>query len=453
VRALKWILITLAGLVALAVAGVFIVTQLVDPDVFKPRIVAAISRATGRPVELAGDLTLGWYPWLALSTGAGALGNPPQFSGPPLLRWREARLGARLLPLLRGEFVLDRIRVDGLDLALRREASGRANWDGLADALGGGGGGSKAPPLQLAGLDLRDARLAFVEEVEGTRLQLDSLDLTAGAWSAGQTTPLPIEAGFTLSVGGQRLLEQVKIRTSLTFGASTLHLSETRLATRVHAAGLATDGVPLALEFAAASLDPGRASYRLPSLRVALGTARLELRELAFEQPEAAPPKAGAAFSLAPTSLRALLLTLGIEPPRTADARALESFAVDGRFALEAGTLTIEPLTLVLDDTRLIGRVSRGGEPAVAQFSLAGNAMNLDRYLEPDDVESAPFKFPGAALGALRARGTLALETATFDDLAFEGLVVRLLFDEQGLRGDPAAAAAPTPATTPGRAP
>ncbi len=188
-------------------------------------------------------------------------------------------------------------------------------------------------------------------------------------------------------------------------------------------------------------MDPDQASYRLPSLRVALGAARLELREFAFDQPESAQPRAGAVFSLAPTSLRALLVTLGIEPPRTADARALESIAVDGRFALAAGTLTIEPLTLVLDDTRLIGRVSRGGEPALAQFTLAGNTMNLDRYIEPDDVDSAPFTFPGAALGALRARGTLALENATFDDLAFEGLVVRLLFDEQGLRGDPAAAA------------
>ena len=90
----------------------------------------------------------------------------------------------------------------------------------------------------------------------------------------------------------------------------------------------------------------------------------------------------------------------------------------------------------------------RGGEPPLAEFTLAGNTMNVDRYLEPDDVESEPFRFPGEALGALRARGTLALENATFDDLAFEGLVVRLLLDEQGLRGDPGAAAgaARTPA-------
>ena len=146
-RPLKWILIAAAGLVALLLAGVLVVTQWVDPDVFKPRIVAALRDATGRPVELPGELELAWYPWLALRTGAGSLGNPPGIAGAPLARWREARLGARLLPLLRGEFELDRLRFDGLEVELRRDAAGRDNWSGLLDAAGGGG---DSRPLRLA---------------------------------------------------------------------------------------------------------------------------------------------------------------------------------------------------------------------------------------------------------------------------------------------------------------
>jgi AsmA protein len=445
VRPFKWILIALAGLVALLFAGVVVVTQWVDPDVFKPRIVAALSQATGRPVALPGDLELAWYPWLALRTGEGSVGNAPPFTAPPLMAWREARFGARLLPLLRGELVLDRVRLDGLDLRLQRDAAGRANWEGL----GAGGGDGAARPLTLAGLDLRGARLEFRDAGAGTRLQVDALDLTTGPFETGSAAPVDVKAGFALSVGGQRLFEQATLQTRLSLpqaggGASApavLTLGPTRFAARVRAAGLAAAGVPLALELPSATLDLDRSAYRLPAAEVSIGAARFALQAIAYDQPGEAPPRIAAGFSLAPTSLRALLVTLGIEPPVTADPKALGAFGVDGRVALADGALTIEPLTILLDDTRLVGRVHRGGEPPLAEFTLEGNAMNVDRYLEPDEIESEPFRFPGEALGALRARGTLTLENATFDGLAFEGLVVRLLLDEQGLRGDPAAAA------------
>ncbi len=454
-RPLNWILIALAGIVAMLLIGVLVVTQWVNPNVFKPRIVAALAAATGRPVALPGDLELAWYPWLALRTGEGSLGNPPALAGPPLLQWREARIGARLWPLLRGELVLDRLRIDGLDLRLRRDASGRANWDGLADAGGEGG-----QPLTLAGLDLRGARVGYIDDADDSRLLFENLELETGAWTAGQTAPVEIEAGFDLSFGGQPLLQQARLTTRVALpapdGAAAgaraapaasaasdtpllLALGSTSLAARVQLPDLAPAGVPVSLDLPTASLDLDRSAYRAPSMQVAVGAARLGLRDLTYEQPGEAPPRAATNFSLAPTSLRALLVVLGIEAPVTADPRALESLAAEGRIALVAGSLTVEPLRIVLDETTLVGRVQRGGTPPEAEFTLAGDTMNIDRYLEPDEVESEPFKFPGPALGALRARGTLTLERATFDDLSFEGLIVRLLLDEEGLRGDAAA--------------
>jgi AsmA protein len=443
VRPLKWILIALAGIVAMLIAGVLVVTQWVDPDVFKPRIVAALSTATGRPVALPGQIELAWYPWLALRTGEGSIGNPAGLGGPPLLAWREARLGARLWPLLRGEFVLDRVRLDGLDLQLRRDASGRANWDGLAQA-GGGEAGTTA--LTLAGLDLRGARVGFVDEAAGTRLLVEGFDLTTGPWAAGQTSPLELQAAFALSSGGRRLLDQATLQTAITMRggeSAAFELGSTRAAARAFVPGLVPTGLPLRVELPSARLDVGRSAYRVPSMQVVLGAARLALEDLAYDQPGDSPVRAAAAFSLPPTSLRALLVALGVEAPRTTDPRALESFGAEGRVVLADGALTIEPLAIRLDGTRLTGRVRRGGEPALAEFTLAGNTMNVDRYLEPEGVESEPFRFPGEALGALRARGTLTLEDATLDDLRFEGLTVRLRFDERGLRGDPAATRAP----------
>lgn len=442
-RPLRWTLIAAAGLAALLLAGVLAITQWVDPDVFKPRIVAALAAATGRPVELPGDLELAWYPWLALRTGAGQVGNPPGFDGEPLLRWREARIGARLLPLLRGELELDRLRLAGARIALRRTADGRDNWSGLADAAGGSGGGGA---LRLAGLDLEDAQISLVDATDGTDLTVEALRLETGPWASGQTEPVAIEAGFGLRLGAQRVLGAAQLQTSVALppgAALVLVLGRTTLEARAFAAGLAADGVPFTLGWPSATLDLDRTDHRVPQLELGVGRARLTLRELAYAQPGEAPPAVSAAFALAPTSLRALLGTLGIAAPPTADPRALESIAAEGRLALRDDTLRVEPFSLLLDDTRFTGRLARGGEPALAEFALSGDAMDLDRYLEPEGTPGEPFRFPGEALGALRARGTLSLERATLDTLQFEGLVVRLRLDEQGLRGESSGGARP----------
>ena len=46
---------------------------------------------------------------------------------------------------------------------------------------------------------------------------------------------------------------------------------------------------------------------------------------------------------------------------------------------------------------------SRDAETPLAEFTLAGNALNVSRYLEPDVVASEPSWVPGEALGALGA--------------------------------------------------
>ena len=437
-RPFRWILIVAAGLVALLLVGVLAITRWVDPDVFRPRIVAALSEATGRPVELQPGLELGWYPWLALRAGAGEIGNPPGIDGEPLLRWRELRVGARLLPLLlRGELQLDRLRLVGARLALQRTAEGRDNWSDLAD----GASGEAALSLQLAGVELEDAELRFTDAGDGTRLTVDALRLEIGPWQSGQPEPVNIEAGFGLSLGSAARLDDVQLTTRLTLppgDALQLTLGSTTLAARVRAVGLAAEGVPFTLTLPAATLDLDAIAGRAGQLDLQVGEARLALQGLRYDQPEGSPPAVEFGFALAPTSLRRLLATLGIEPPATTDPRVLESFAGEGRLALHDGVLQIEPFSLQLDDTRLGGTIRHGGESSLTEFTLAGDAIDADRYLPPDSAPGEPFRFPGEALAALRARGTLTFERARLDALQIDGLVLRLRLDAQGLRGDTA---------------
>src|SRR3954468_11423967 len=72
VRILKWISWGLAGLVVLLLLSIAVVVWVVDPNAFKPRIEAEVRKVTGREFTLKGDIELGFFPWLALRTGAGS---------------------------------------------------------------------------------------------------------------------------------------------------------------------------------------------------------------------------------------------------------------------------------------------------------------------------------------------------------------------------------------------
>jgi hypothetical protein len=88
-----------------------------------------------------------------------------------------------------------------------------------------------------------------------------------------------------------------------------------------------------------------------------------------------------------------------------------------------------------MDDTRLDGVLKVGPTaPRTIEFRLQGDAIDLTRYLEPEDAVSEPFVFPTAALRALPARGVLEFAEARLADAEMKRVRIRLLLDETGLR-------------------
>ena len=178
-RILKWISLGLAALVLLLVLGIAVVVWVVDPNTFKPRIEAEVKKATGRDFALVGDIELGFFPWLALRTGPGSFGNPPGFPPEPMASWQAAQLGAKLFPLLRGDLVVDRVRLKGADLRLVRRADGHGNWEGIGSSEPPPPPGQKSRHVTVDGVEIEDSRLLFVDQAPpGRRVEIGALHLT-----------------------------------------------------------------------------------------------------------------------------------------------------------------------------------------------------------------------------------------------------------------------------------
>ncbi len=377
-RAARWIAGVFAGLVLLCVVLVIVVTFIIDPNRFRGRIEGLVSEASGQPFHIQGDLDLAWYPWLALKMGAARLGGTPA-----LIEWQSASVGARLIPLIRGQLVVSRVRLEGLRIHLERDAAGRGNWESLLARQSGSKSGGSA---QIGGLEIRNARLEYVDAKRGTRLALEDWRLDLGEWKPDE--PVSLSTKFNL----QRLPAQPLVPVAI-------DLPRIRLRTTPLTASIPKFG----LEIASASIT---------------GKAELE---------STAPLRAQGELSLQTGSLRALLAALAVGGPRPLDGEALGTLKLHTRWALHGGAFAAKPIRMQLDETTYEGEVTRAaGADSITRFELRGDRIALDRYVRLEDTDSEPFELPTAALKALRVDGALTFTEARIAGAEVKNARIRL---------------------------
>jgi AsmA protein len=381
-RVPRLVLISLAGAVFLLVATVLVVTLVIEPNRYRAQIERVVREASGREFTLEGDIEVAWAPWLALETGKAQLGNPAGFDGPPLLAWDSARVGVRMWPLLTSrELVVDRVLFDGLRVNLHVAKDGRANWQGLGTQRDAGDARAPVVPRN-AGLELRNAALEYSDARSGTRMGITDWQLDIGAYDSG---------------------EPVAVRTEFRYRGMPVEFREDELLLDLDRPQLAAPDWSLRIGEAQAS-GSLRSGEGLENLQ---GDVRLEA-----------------------ASLRELLDGLGATVPRTRDAKAFGAVNLTATWRTQAGALRVQPMSVRLDDTSLTGELARGGEKAPWTFDLRGDRIDLDRYLEPDDVEGKPFELPTAALKAANVRGTLRFDTARVAGVDAKDVILRVLTGE-----------------------
>ena len=407
-RALRILALVFAILVVIAVAAVAVITQLVDANRFKPQIEAAVRDATGQPLQLRGNIKLSFFPWLALQSEQGEF-------APPLARWQSMSVRARLVPLLRGQLRLDRIRFGGLVLQLQKNADGTNNWSRLFAPRQR----TSAPntSAQLAGFDVTSATIDYRDLGSGTHYRAENLQVTSGAYVPGTPLDLRIAADLRLgtpaaAAGPPNLHATIAARWLMSGGK--MSVSALQATGVLHAAGLSSTGVgwqfaapSTTYELATANLALPSGAANLAGFRVALSNAQLQ-----------AGASASGAVHITTDGLRDSLRNLGVTLPATTDPNVLGALTTDFTFALRGGAWSIADLALNIDATRLHGSVSAG--TSAISFTLRGDHIGLDRYLPPVSVPAKPWEFPAAALRDLQAEGSVQ-----FDQAGYQGYTLR----------------------------
>lgn len=419
-----------------------------DINDHRDRLTAEVERLTGRPLTIGGDISLSVFPWLGIEAEALSLGNLPQFGEAPLARVERIEARARLLPMLRGEFEVERIIIDGLALALIRTADGQENWatptkrgnDGtspgaVTDTASAAGGtrGLAGLALAIGTLELRSARIGFTDLQAGARHVIDALDFTSAAIQPG--TPFPLQLAFnaessSTATGAERLQAELTLsaQANLDTAAQRLTLAGLEIASRIAGAGvpggslthklqgtasidLATGAV--AVEDLVLALDDSRIQGRIaltdpavPELQFDLHADRLDVDRYLPAQAAAAPPSPGAAAAAGGRAATAspqaaatanTLVAQGRLRIDTLRASGLTISAFDATVSADKGMIRLEPLSARLYGGSYQGKVALDTRRQPPRLSLDESLQGAELAPLLQDLTGAAARVTGRA--------------------------------------------------------
>lgn len=205
---LKNLLRGAALLLVLAGAALGLALATFNPNDYKAALIEQVKQRTQRTLHLPGDVSLRYFPRLALALGPLSLSEPD--SATVFASVEQAQVSLALWPLWRQRFVADQVQISGLSLHLQRDAQGRGNWtslgepepvDGPGDAPSSAPSATPVPPagpppaaIELDGLSLTGSRVRYIDAARPGQSLDVQFDLHTGPIQSGKPTALRLHA-------------------------------------------------------------------------------------------------------------------------------------------------------------------------------------------------------------------------------------------------------------------
>ena len=383
----------MGSILLLLVITAYVMTSLIDPNRYRGKVEAIVADLVGRPLVIEGNLQLTWYPWLGLKTGSAHLDNPPGVLGPPLAEWGSVTVAAKLLPLLKGQVVVDRIRLQSPHIHLHRDAQGHSNWENLGPRSPPSPSHQSTPP-QIAGLEVTDGMLDYVDETTGMHITLANLELDIGEWQAGN--PLPVHTRFL-----------------------------------AHTDSLPPGGVWIQAGAPELTVGLNPLNIKIPQLSARIADAQIHGDLAATQNSAEGGLQTHGSITLSVPSVRKLAHDLAVDQTLPHDPTALGPLALTSKWSYARGALTAKPLKLKLDAVTLDGWLRHSAPPQSAwDFELHGDHIDLNRYVKTDSTNQKPFELPVEALRAINANGVLLFDQADIAATHLTDIRLKLLTPE-----------------------
>jgi len=463
---MKILLKILAVLIAIPlllflVAAVILAT--LDLNDYREDISAAVTKATGRQLTVAGELNKSFFPWLGVTVGAISLSNAKGFQAPHFVSIEKAEIRVDTLSLLKLTPVVDKVILAGLNLSLARNTKGVGNWEDLAgdktapteEPATTAPTPTDSPPdtkgaatqaltaLSVEGIEIQNAMLVWDDQQAKTKYELKNLNILISEIALNK--PIKLQMAFDVSSSEPKIQSHIELSSErIEWDLEKQRYQILPLTLLVDAKGDAIPGKSLSARLNT-EITADIAQQQLNVKQLTLQAMGLDLKGQLKATHFLETPQYEADLSLATFNPRELLTKLGISLPPMADTKVMSSLALDVKLKGDTNNLQVQPLNIKLDDTAVTAQstIKQFNQPAV-QFSLNVDNINLDRYLPPvadpkskPDTAAAPkpadtstpeepLPIPSEMLRTLNIDGEINVKQLTVSKLQSENIKIHL---------------------------
>lgn len=431
-KTFKIVAIAASSLIALLLIAVLVIAVVFNPNDYRGDIERLVNDATGRNLSINDDIELSLFPWIGISTGKVTLDNAAGFGDVKFASIDRAEVKLRLLPLLSRQVEASTVVLHGLQLDLTVADDGTTNWmdlvaepegdqrveatDKQADVAstsassGKPSAGAGLASLMVDGVQVKDARVTYVDHTSDVRYAIKQLNLQTGPLSLN--APLDVMLSSQFKASEPAINGQIELRAMIKADLGNERYQFDDLTFNATLNGDELPGGQAEIQITSdIALDMPQQTVALSSLK--LSGYGLDLSgELNIEQLQSEPTLQGR-FSLAEFNPQAVLPAMGVELPKTTDANALSRMQLAFVLSGSMQQYKLEQLVLLLDESRIEGAlqlaVSDAPLPAV-QYELRIDQLDLDRYLPPvvDEAIAPVVSAVSPAKGASADRVTVA---------------------------------------------
>jgi len=420
-KAIKYAIYTVLVLLALVLVGGAIFVMTFDPNRYKDDIERLVKERTGRTLKLSGDLAVAVWPSLGAKVGGVTLserGQDAQF-----LVLDSAHASVALMPLLRGEVIVDGVSVAGLKAQVVKDKDGRFNFQDLLGedkpaaqkpAPEKKGEGGEPVKFDIAGVRIERSAVSYRDLASGQEFALEDLNLSVGRIAERADGKLDLAVKVT---GKNPAVDaRVELASDYRFDlpAKSYALSKLDATVTGAAAGLTNLQVNAKGDVAA---NPDKNEYRVnglsvdfkgmqgkdaleaklgaPSLVIAADTAKGEAVNAEFRlKGESRSVEALLKLSGVQGSAKALVVPqFTAEVAMTDPALPMKSIKVpvSGSLRADLDKQTADAdIKAKIDDSNLQAKLGLAKfSPPAYRFDVNIDQLNLDRYFPPAEKAAA----------------------------------------------------------------
>ncbi len=416
-RAIKIIFIVIAALVVLLAATVFVITQVIDPNDFKPQIREQALTQANLDLQIPGELAWQFWPSLGVSLGrteARIAGEEELFAGID-----SASVSVAVWPLLFGQVEMDGVTLDGLEVNLVETADG-ANWEQIGPQDGAedetaptgeeqtGDSGGMDIPVTIPSVAITDGKIRYRNTTDGTDIRVQHFNFNAQDVSLEE--PFPMQMSLRYQDQSDMRVD-LNLETTLAANLDNNHFVLDPMTLDADIAGMTTNPVSVHLEQKLdVNLDEDRAQVTDLLLEAAgtRTTGNATVTGLTGEM------KVAGQINTEPFDANKALEAIGEAPIATRDDSALSKVALNATLDGPANSVMANPLKITLDSSTLSGKAGLESlDTGKIVFDLNLDKITLDGYLAPQsgDDDSGTASGAGGGTGGKQA-GTSQLSEA-----------------------------------------